>query len=102
MKSPLFLLAPLLPAATYWVGCAAYTRMTGDPLGIGLGWNLILAALPLLFGRLALRCRSQGLCRILVDLLAAVSAQRLLFSSPIYCTLRPAWNGWARKPVKPW
>ncbi len=59
MKSPLFRLAPLLPAATYWVGCAAYTRMTGDPLGIGLGWNLILAALPLLFGRLALRCRSR-------------------------------------------
>ncbi len=49
-------LPPLLLAALYVLACAGYTRLSGDPLGIGLGWNLVLAALPLVFGRLALHC----------------------------------------------
>lgn len=57
MKESFFRWLPMmLLAILYWLACVGYTRLSGDPLGIGLGWNLILAGLPLVLGRLALHC----------------------------------------------
>lgn len=55
------LFLPFLPLflclCAYWAVCGAYSAVTGDLLAAGLGWNLLLSALPLCFARLAARCR---------------------------------------------